>query len=95
MRHLNCGTRYIMMFIQSYWLGFTASLPIFIGGNAFGQQPCDYVLRSMNLCMPAGWSTGWFRMILMLVFWVLVLVGLVILIIRQVQVPKSEKNGCI
>jgi len=43
--------------------------------------------------MMAGWKMGWFSMILMLVFWVLVIVGLVILTIRQVQAPKSEKDG--
>ena len=82
-----------MMSIKSLWLGLTASLPISIASNVFAQQPCDYVLWGMNLCMMAGWRMGWFSMILMLVFWVLVIVGLVILTIRQVQATKSEKDG--
>ena len=93
MRLTRCGTRYIMMSIKSLWLGLTASLPISIASNVFAQQPCDYVLWGMNLCMMAGWGMGWFSMILMLVFWVLVIVGLVILTIRQAQAPKSEKDG--
>ena len=82
-----------MMSTKSLWLGLTASLPISIASNVFAQQPCDYVRWGMNLCMMAGWGMGWFSMILMLVFWVLVIVGLVILTIRQVQAPKSEKDG--
>jgi preprotein translocase subunit YajC len=34
-----------------------------------------------------------FSMIFMLVFWVLVIGGLVFLIIRQVQAKKNEKDG--
>ena len=82
-----------MMSTKSLWLGLTASLPISIASNVFAQQPCDYVRWGMNFCMMAGWRMGWFSMILMLVFWVLVIVGLVILTIRQVQAPKSEKDG--
>ena len=82
-----------MISIKSLWLGLTASLPISIASNIFAQQPCDYVRWGMNLCMMAGWRMRWFSMILMLVFWVLVIVGLVFLIIRQVQATKSEKDG--
>jgi len=82
-----------MMSIKSLWLGLTASLPISIASNVFAQQPCDYVRWGMNFCVMAGWGTGWFSMILMFVFWVLVIVGLVILTIRQAQTTKSEKDG--
>jgi len=81
------------MSIKSLWLGLTAFFPISIASNVFAQQPCDYVRLGMNLCMMAGWGMGWFSMILRLVFWVLVIVGLVILTIRQVQATKSEKDG--
>ncbi len=82
-----------MMSIKSIWLGLTASLSISIASNVFAQQPCDYVRWGMNLCMMAGWRLEWLCMILMLVFCVLVIVGLVILTIRQAQAPKSEKDG--
>ena len=82
-----------MMSIKTLWLGLTASLPVFIASNVFAHQPCDYVRWGMNLCTMEGWRMGWFSMILMLVFWVLVIVGLVILTIRQAQAPKSEKDG--
>ncbi len=82
-----------MMSTKSLWLGLTASLPISIASNVFAQQPCEYARWGMNLCMMAGWGVGWSSMILMLVFWVLVIVGLVILTIRLVQAPKSEKDG--
>ena len=82
-----------MMSIKSLWLGLTAFLPISIASNVFAQQPCDYVCCGMALCMIAGWRTGWFSMVLMLVFWVLVIVGLVILTIRQVQATKSKQDG--
>ena len=83
------------MSIKSLWLGLTAFLPISIASNVFAQQPCDYVCCGMTLCMMGGWGMGWFGMILMLLFWVLVIVGLVILTIRQVQAPKSEKDGLV
>jgi putative membrane protein len=82
-----------MMSIKSLWLGLTAPLPISIASNVFAQQPCDYVHWGMDLCMIRGWGTGWFRLIFMLVFWVLVIVGLAFLIIRQVQATKNEKDG--
>jgi putative membrane protein len=81
-----------MISIKSLLLGLTASLPIFLASNVFAQQRCDYVRWGMGLCMMGGWGMSWFSMIFMLVFWVLVIVGLVFLIIRQVQATKSEKD---
>ena len=83
----------VMISIKSLWLGLTASLPISIASNVFAQQPCDYVRRGMDLCMMGGWGMGWFSMIFMPVFWVLVIVSLVFIIIRQVQATKNEKDG--
>jgi uncharacterized membrane protein len=81
------------MSVKSLWLGLTAFLSISMASNVFAQQPCDCVRWGINLCMIAGWRMGWFSMVLMLVFWVLVIVGLVTLTIRQVQATKSKKDG--
>ena len=81
-----------MISIKSLLLGLAASLPLSLASNVFAQHRCDYVLWGMGLCMMGGWGMGWFSMIFMLVFWVLVIVGLVFLIIRQVLTTKSEKD---
>jgi putative membrane protein len=81
-----------MISIKSLLLGLAASLPLSLASNVFAQQRWDYVRWGMDLCMMGGWGMGWFGMIFMLVFWVLVIVGLVFLIIRQVQATKSEKD---
>jgi hypothetical protein len=66
------------MSIKSLWLGLTASLPISMASNVFAQQPCDYVRWGMDLCMMGEWGMGWFSIIFMLAFWILVIVGLVV-----------------
>ena len=81
-----------MISIKSLLLGLAASLPLSLASNVFAQQRCDYVLWGMGLCMMGGWEMGWFGMIFMLVFWIVVIVGLVFLIIRQVQTTKIEMD---
>jgi len=81
-----------MISIKSLSLGLTASLPLSLASKVFAQQRFDYVRWGMDLCMMGGWEMGWFSMIFMLVFWVMVIVGLVFLLIRQVQATKSEKD---
>jgi uncharacterized membrane protein len=81
-----------MISIKSLWLGLTVSLPISIASNVFAQQPGDYVRWGMDLCMMGGWGMGWFSMVFMLVFWILVIVGLVFLIMQQAQAKRKEKD---
>ena len=81
-----------MISIKSLLLGLTASLPLFLESEVFAQQRCDYFRWGVDLCMMGGWGMGWFSMIFMLVFWVMVIVGLVFLLIRQVQATKSEED---
>ena len=74
-------------------LVLTASFHLSFASSAFAQQPYDYVRWGIGLCTMKGSGTKWFSMIFMLVFWVLVIVGLAVLIIRQVQATKNEKDG--
>jgi putative membrane protein len=43
--------------------------------------------------MMGGWGMGWFGMIFMLIFWVLVIVGLVLLIKWLIQTTKKEPEA--
>ena len=81
-----------MISIKSLSLGLTASFPLSLASKVFAQQRFDYVRWGMDLCMMGGREMGWFSMIFMLVFWVMVIVGLVFLIIRQAQATKNEKD---
>lgn len=54
-------------------------------------QPRDYGGWGMGPGMMGNWGMGWFGMIFMLIFWVLVIVGLVFLIKWLIQTTSSEK----
>jgi putative membrane protein len=43
--------------------------------------------------MMGGWGMGWFGMIFMLIFWVLVIVGLIFLIKWLIQTTKKEPEA--
>ena len=43
--------------------------------------------------MMGGWGMGWFGSIFMLIFWVLVIIGLVFLIKWLIQTTKGEKDS--
>ena len=65
--------------------------------EAFAQWGRDYGGYSMmGPGMMGGWGMGWFGIIFMLIFWVMVIVGLVSLIkwlIQTASRDKSEANG--
>lgn len=81
-----------MISIKTLLFGLTVSLPSAIASNTFAQQRNDYGGLGMGPGMMVGWGMGWFGMIFMLVFWVLVIVGLVFLIKWLIQTTSSGKT---
>ena len=81
-----------MISIKTLLFGLTASLPLAIESNAFAQRRGDYGGWGIGPGMMGGWGMGWFGMVFMLVFWVLVIVGLVFLIKWLIQTTSSGKT---
>ena len=67
---------------------FLLSFAVFPWDEALGQWQGGYEGWHMIPGMMGGWGMGWFGSIIMLVFWVLVIVGLVFLIKWLIQVTK-------
>ena len=61
---------------------------LLIWGNAYA-QPGQYGGWHMGPGMMGNWGMGWFGMIFMMVFWVLVIVGLVFLIKWLIQATRG------
>jgi len=77
------------LFIFAF-LTLFASFPL---KEAFAQWGRDYGgYGMMGPGMMGGWGMGWFGMIFMLIFWVLVIVGLVFLIKWLIQSTSREKS---
>lgn len=71
-------------------LTFFISFPL---KEAFAQWGRDYGGYSMmGPGMMGGWGMGWFVIIFMLIFWVLVIVGLVSFIKWLIQTTSREKS---
>jgi putative membrane protein len=73
--------------------GSTVFLWLLLGGKALAQRTAPYEGWHMGPGMMGWWGMGWFGMAFMVVFWVLVIVGLVFLIKWLAQATKGEKDA--
>jgi putative membrane protein len=76
----------------SLWLVIILGLNTALLGTAFG-QPEGYMNGHMGRSMMGDWGMGWFGMIMMLLFWVLIIAGIVILIRWMVQKTSSRNRS--
>ena len=75
---------------------FLLSFAVFPWDEALGQWQGGYEGWHMIPGMMGGWGMGWFGMIFMLVFWVLVILGLIFLIkwlIQNTRKDAGTSNG--
>lgn len=85
---------FIMKTFKWCTLTFSTILSLFLlssGTNAFAQWG-GYGNWNMGPGMMGGWGTGWFGGIFMLVFWVLIIIGLIFLIRWLIQSTKGESG---
>jgi putative membrane protein len=81
-------TKTLSLFFRSSMLFFAMLFP---WDQALGQQR-GYGGWGMGPGMMGNWGMGWFGMIFMMIFWVLVIVGLVFLIKWLIQTTSSGKT---
>ena len=81
-----------MTSMKSLMLVLAISISQAFEGRAFAQWGGGQGGWGMGPGMMGGWGMGWFGTIFMIVFWVLVIVGLVFLIKWLIQSTKSDKD---
>ena len=73
-------------------LALTLFLSALMLGQAFAQQRGECGGWGMGPGMMGGWGMPWFGMIFMIIFWGLLIVGLVFFIRWLIQTTKGEKD---
>lgn len=76
-------------------MGLSGFFPLtsgFFSGNQTFVQWGGYCGWNMGPGMMGGWGIGWLSMIFMLVFWALVIIGLIFLIKWLIQTARSGKD---
>ena len=82
--------------LKSLWTTFKIpmlTVPILLPWNQALAQPGGYGGWNMGPGIMGGWGMGWFGGIFMIVFWILILVGLVFLIKWLVQTTSGVKSA--
>jgi len=84
-----------MKYLKTFWATFYALMvpsAVFFPWNYVLAQSGRYGGWNMGPGMMGEWGMGWFGMIFMMIFWILIIVGLVFLIRWLIQNTRSAKS---
>ncbi len=84
-----------MKYLKTFWATFHALMvpsAVFFPWNYALAQSGRYGGWNMGPGMMGEWGMGWFGMIFMMIFWILIIVGLVFLIRWLIQNTRSAKS---